>query len=400
MLLNPNFALLWSGQTVSVMGSQVSTLAIPILVLALTGSAAQAGFVSGVRLVPYLVLSLPAGALVDRWDRRTTMIVANAVRGLALGTIPVAYVAGHLSIWMLYAVVLVEGTAFVFFTIAHVASLVRIVSARELAPATAMMEGSGSVATLIGPGVAGVIIGLAKTTAAGAVVGLAVDAVSYLASIASLLLIRVSLRVERTGRSIASLPGEIRDGMAFLFRHGHLRVLALLGLNLGLLVIPTDLAGIVLFRQQLHFSAATIGLIFSAGGLGAVAGSAVGAWFRARFRLSHVIYGTLLVQALSAAAMAVTASPLVFALGMLFETMMLPIYNISQSAYRLQLIPDAMQGRVNSVFRLIALGSQPAGLAAAGLVMNATGPRVVLWAIAGGFIAAGALVGLTRLRDA
>jgi hypothetical protein len=399
ILSNSAFLVVWSGQTLSVMGSQVSGLALPLLVLALTGSPAQAGIASAVRLVPYAALSLPAGALIDRWDRRLTMVAADVVRGLALAAVPVAYLAGQLSLWLLYGAVLIEGIAFVFFTIAQIASLTRLVSSEELAPANAMMETSGSVATLVGPGLGGWIIGLARSAAAGGVLGLGVDAITYLVSACSLLLVRTSLKAEQAGRSVRSLPAQIVEGLGFLFRHPQLRVLALLGLDLGLLVIPTDLAAIVLARQGLRLGPATIGLIFSAGGLGALLGSAAGPWFRRRWRLGRVTCGTLAVQAAASTAMAVTGSAWVLAAGMLAQTMMLPIYNISQASYRLQLIPDELQGRVNSVYRLLPLGSQPLGLAAAGLLMGVAGPRLVLGLIAGGFAAAAVLVRLSSLRD-
>src|SRR5690348_17997767 len=105
---NRNWLLLWSGQLVSVVGTQVSQLAYPLLMLALTDSPAQAGFLSAARTIPYLLLGLPAGALVDRWDRQRVMIVCDAGRALALGSIPVALAFSWLSLGQLYAVALVE----------------------------------------------------------------------------------------------------------------------------------------------------------------------------------------------------------------------------------------------------------------------------------------------------
>src|SRR5581483_6584116 len=90
LFLNGNYMLLWSGQTISSMGTQASNLAFPLFVLLLTGSAAQAGFMGAVRAVPYLFFSLPAGALVDRWNRKAVMIFCDAGRALAMGSIPVA----------------------------------------------------------------------------------------------------------------------------------------------------------------------------------------------------------------------------------------------------------------------------------------------------------------------
>src|SRR5215472_14152119 len=122
---NRDYMLLWSGQTVSSLGTQVSTIAFPFLVLALTGSLAQAGFMGGLRALPYLIFSLPAGALIDRWDRKLTMIICDAGRAISLASIPIAYALGDLTIIQLYFVSAIEGTLFVFFNIAEAACLPR-----------------------------------------------------------------------------------------------------------------------------------------------------------------------------------------------------------------------------------------------------------------------------------
>lgn len=400
VLRNLDFVLLWSGQTISVLGNQVSTIALPLLVLALTGSAAQAGAVSAVRLIPYAALSFPAGALVDRWNRKVVMAVADTVRAVALGSIVVGFLLGHLSPALLYVAVLLEGGGLVFFTIAQIASLPRVVSGPQLVPATAMNEASLSIATLVGPGLGGVIIGLGRTIVSGAVIGLAVDAVSYLASVLSLLPIRARFQADRQRAPDASLREDVHAGLAFLLGHRQLRALALIGLTIGLFIIPADLAAIVLSRSRLGLGPQPIGLIFSAGGLGAVLGSAVGPWFRDRLRLVHVVCGTLAVEALAVALMAVTGSPVLLGVGMFVETAMLPVSNVSAIAYRLRAIPDELQGRVNGTFRLFPLASQPVGLAAAGLLLSAIGPRPVLGIIAGGLLLTALAVIPTRLRDA
>src|SRR5215467_10486878 len=102
LLFNRDYMLLWSGQVVSLIGTEASTLALPLLVFALTGSAAQAGFMGAVRAVPYLLFSLPAGALVDRWNRKRTMIICDAGRAMSLASIPVAYVLGDLTMLQIY----------------------------------------------------------------------------------------------------------------------------------------------------------------------------------------------------------------------------------------------------------------------------------------------------------
>src|ERR1051326_6280022 len=119
---NRDYMLLWSGQVVSNIGTQVSQLAFPLLILALTQSPALAGIAAALRALPYLIFSLPAGALIDRWDRKLVMIICDTGRALALGSIPVALLLGHLSIAQIFIVTTIEGTLFVFFNIAEVAT--------------------------------------------------------------------------------------------------------------------------------------------------------------------------------------------------------------------------------------------------------------------------------------
>src|SRR5947209_2579172 len=123
---NRDFLLLWSGQIVSAIGTEVTLLAFPLLILALTHSPAEAGLLGALRSLPFIVLTLPAGVMVDRWDRKRTMIIADTVRAIALGSIPITLLLGHLSIAQLAVVSLVEGTMFSFFNIAETACLPQV----------------------------------------------------------------------------------------------------------------------------------------------------------------------------------------------------------------------------------------------------------------------------------
>src|SRR5262249_52482995 len=151
--------LLWSGQTVSIFGTYVSQLALPLLVLALTKSPTQAGLLTAVGMLPYLLLSLPAGALVDRWNRKALMIWCDTARWLTLGSIPLAYALGHLSVAQLYVVAAVAGIGDVFFGLAQTSSLPQVVAPSQLSRAWSLSEASDASGRLLGPGLAGIIIG-------------------------------------------------------------------------------------------------------------------------------------------------------------------------------------------------------------------------------------------------
>src|SRR3989440_11199615 len=125
---NRDFLLLWSGQIVSAIGSQVSLIAFPWLMLAINGSPAQAGLIAAMRTLPYLLFGLPAGALIDRWNRKRVMILCDSGRALALGSIPLAFALGHLTVPHLYLVSFMEGSLFIFYGLAEAAALPLLVS--------------------------------------------------------------------------------------------------------------------------------------------------------------------------------------------------------------------------------------------------------------------------------
>src|SRR5438874_13158419 len=134
---NRDYVLLWSGQMISSVGTRVSMLAFPLLVLAITHSPAQAGLIAALRGLPYALFVLPAGALIDRWNRKRVMILCDTGRALALGSIPIAIVLGHLTIIQLAIVSLVEGTLFTFFGLAETACLPQVVTKEQLPGAAA-----------------------------------------------------------------------------------------------------------------------------------------------------------------------------------------------------------------------------------------------------------------------
>jgi MFS family permease len=362
---NRDYMLLWSGQVVSSIGTQASTLAFPLLVLAATRSPAQAGFVSAVRAVPYVIFSLPAGALVDRWDRKRVMVLCDMGRAIALGSIPVALAFGWLTVAQLYLVSTVEGTLFVFFNIAEAACLPRVVLPEQLPAATAQNNATDAVSSLVGPPLGGALFGLAQA------LPFLGDAVSYAASVVSLLFIRTQFQGERLAAR-RRLHVEIGEGLAWLWGHPLIRFMAFLTGTSNMVGNGTFLIAIVIAQGQ-HASSLVIGLIFAIGSVGGILGALVAVQLQRRFSFAQVIVACVWVWAITTPLFAVAPNP--FVLGLLFAATFLtsPIYNVVQMSYRLALIPDELQGRVNSVFRLIAFGGQPIGYAVAGLLLQRIG---------------------------
>ena len=213
---NLDYMLLWSGQTVSTIGTEVSTLAFPLLILALTGSPAQAGFAGALRAFPYLIFSLPAGALIDRWDRKRVMILCDIGRALSMASIPVALAFWHVTILQLYLVSLIEGTLFVFFNLAEVACLPRVVEKEQLPAASAQHEVTFGITSLIGPSLGGALYSVAR------MLPFLADAISYGASVGSLFFIRTKFQEERVNAP-RNLWVEIREGLIWLWRQPLIR---------------------------------------------------------------------------------------------------------------------------------------------------------------------------------
>ncbi len=391
--LNRDYMLLWSGQMVSNVGTQVSTLAFPLLILALTGSPAQAGFAGALRALPYVIFSLPAGALIDRWDRKRIMILCDSGRAISMASIPVALVFGHLTIVQLYLVSLIEGTLFVFFNIAEVACLPRVVPKEQLPAATAQNMATDGITALLGPSLGGALYTV------GRMLPFLADAVSYAVSVLSLFLIRTKFQKERVAAR-RKLWVEIREGLAWLWHHPLIRFIAILTGGYNFILAGYVLIIIVLAQQQ-HATSFTIGLIFAAGGISAVLGSIVAPALQRRLSFGQAIIGSSWLIALFMPLYTIAPNPLMLGIITTASFIVEPLYNVVQLSYRSALIPDELQGRVNSVFRLIAFGGQPLGLALTGVLIQNIGViQTVLICSAGLCVLAIAATVNTHVRNA
>lgn len=394
-----DFLLLWSGQSVSTLGTGVSRFALPLLVLALTHSPALAGFVAAARQAPYLLFSLPAGALIDRWDRKAVMIRCDAARWLALGSVPLAFALGHLTLAQVYVVAFVEGTAYVLFSLAQISALPQVVPPEQLSRAYSLDNANEFAGDLLGPALGAFIIGLAPFVEAGTMLAYLTDSISYLVSMLSLRFIRVSFQQEREARSQRSLRAEIAEGLRFLWQQRRLRLMVLLTTAINFLQSSIMLSVIVLGRATLHLDVQTLGFILSAGGVGGVLGAVLAPWVRARLRFGQIIIGSVLLWAAAVLALFAAPSAVLLVPGYGLVSLLWPLYGVTLVSYRLEVTPDALRGRVNSAFRFLSYGAEPLGAAVGGVLLGALGPRPVLGMIAAG-LALCALAALgTELRE-
>ena len=402
LLRNTDFLRLWLGQVVSTMGLGMARLALPLLALALTDSPAVAGLIAATQMAPFFVLGLPAGALVDRWNRRVVMIVCDIARALAVGSVPVAWAFGFLTPAHLFLVALAQGSAQVFFSLAQIASLPRVVSKGQLASAHGLNTASEGIAQLTSPGLGGFIIGLAQSTIVGAVIAYLLNSLAYLFSVFMLSTIRTPFQVARANVPLRAIGGTILEGLRYVWSSPVLRLLATVNMTHRGCLAPVQLAVIVFATDQFQADAPAIGLIFSAAGAGGLLAAAITPRLRQRVPVGVLMMSLIAAHAVGLAAIASATSLWLVMVGMLINGMMDTMSSINQVSYRLAIIPDNLQGRVNSVYRLLSFGGMTIGTAAGGVLLGLIGPRPVMWLLAGlvGLIATLSIpAGILRLRN-
>lgn len=382
---NRDFLFIASGQAISDAGTQISHLAFPLLLLLITGSPAQAGLAGALRAVPYVLMALPAGALVDRWNRRTVMILCDSGRALALASIPLAAAFHALTLPQLYLLAFVEGTLGVIFDIAAVASLPRVVSGEQLPQATSWQIAGSGGAALAGPPLGGLLYGISSA------LPFLADAISYACSIIALLFVRTRLQGERNAPR-ESMAREIWTGLTWLWRKPAIRMLAILSSLLNFVTPGASALLIIVLAQRQHASAAVIGLIFAGVGIGYILGSLLAGVIQRWLSFKAVMLATCWLFAIVWGCYAfTTGNLLLLAVVSALFAFVDPVYDITQFSYRMVLIPDALQGRVNSAYRVIARATPPLGLALTGILLQHAGALTTIAAL-GTFLLAMALL--------
>jgi Transmembrane secretion effector len=362
---NRDFVLLQAGQLLSTAGSEATNIAYPLLVLALTGSAAKAGIVGAAGIVPELLFGLAAGVAADRWPRRRLMIAADVTRAAAVGGLGLAVALGDARFWVIPVVAFVEGAGSALFAPAAAGALRAVVAAPRLPAAAGAQEARIAAVSLAGPPLGGALFGVARA------LPFLADAVSYAFSTLSLLAMRTPFQEPRTGER-----PRLAEGLRFLWGHAFLRTAALL-YGLTNFLGPGLLLAIVVLGHRDDLPTGVIGLLVAAFAacmlLGALASPL------ARHRLSARAIMLLELWAwLGCAAFVAWPSVYVLAAGILPCGLAIPITDSVVVGYRLAITPDRLLGRVESARRTIALAVAPVGPLVAGGLLSATTPRATI----------------------
>lgn len=371
---NRDYLLLWLGQAVSSLGTGISQFAFPLLVLALTRSFAAAGFAGALGQLPYFLFSLPAGALVDRWDRKRVMIVCTLGLALCTVSIPVALASGHLTDIQLYIVSFLMGTLFIFYELAELAALTQVVPKVHLSTAVAQNEAVFSTVSLLAPSLGGVLLSLGK------MFPFVADGLSYLVLLGSLLRIRSSFQEERKVTS-HHLFRDVREGISWLWSRVVVRTMAFLAGYLEVARVGGILIVYAIARQH-QISLILVGVILTVGGVGNLAGTTLSPLLRRRVRFGWAIGGMLILFVLLWPLYGFASSPIFLGAVVAGLALIDSICAILIASYRLAVVPDELQGRVGSVYRLIVFGSLALGQFVVGQCLDHFGVLMtvgILW---------------------
>jgi hypothetical protein len=397
LIRNWDYWLLLTAQGFSITGREIGVIVLPLLVLAITGSAAQVGLIAAAQALPFLVFSLPAGALIDRWNRRRVMLICEVARAAALLSLPVVWWIWELHLAHIYVVAIITGIAFVFYNIAEIAALPQLVAKEKLPKAmsaTNVVEWAGE---LSGPAIGGVLVGFAKTTVSGAMTAYVVQGALQLLSMFSLSAIRKELAVPPPTAD-ADLMGEMKAGAQWLWSTSAVRALAAQAAALNFLFGPVTIAIIVLATEEYAAVPEAIGFLFSVAGIVGLGAAIAAPWVRGKVKVGPLIVVCLAGWALGMVVMPLSTNFYVLALGWAIVTGVGGVYDVAATSYRLALVPDEMQGRVNSVFRFVAFGVRPVTLALGGLSIAALGARQTLWLLAMGMVLTALLTAFSSMR--
>jgi MFS family permease len=396
-----SFALFWLARLISITGSTITAVVLPILVFQLTGSAVQTSFLATLEVLPYFAFGLFAGALADRTDRRRLMVVCNLVQTVLVGSIPAAAAFGSLTLTQIYGAAVLSMTAFVWFDAANFGALPALVGRARVVAANSAIWSATTVVGIVVPALGGALAALI-----GAANAIALDAVSFLLSAALLAIIPRAFNAARAsepadGPLMRRIVGDIREGLVFLWQHRLVRAMTLVGFGnsfsagavIGLLVVY---AVRVLGLGERD---GRLGLLYTATAVGGLVASVLLPYATRRISVGRITLIGLLAHLV--VLVAVALAPTLWA-GVIFIglwDMCNTLVVINGIAIRQQVTPDHLQARVNTTARMVAWGGQPFGAAAGGVLADMLGVRPALLLVAVGVGLSAVLGWLSPLRE-
>ena len=392
-----DFLKLWSAETISQFGTNVSQIALPIIaVIVLHATAFEVAALSTIEFLPFLIFTLPAGVWVDRLPRRPIMVIADLGRACALGSVPVAAAIGHVTLAQLYVVGFVTGTLTVFFDVSYQSILPSLVERDQLVDGNAKLEISRSAAQIGGPGLGGLLIRL--FTAPYAVLA---DALSYLWSAAFLFGIRRREVIAKRPSGSSSMWRELVVGVRYLLGHRYWRGISMSTATFNFFGNVGGSILIVYLVRHLDMSVLAIGLALSLANGGAL----LAAFFAQKIGLRLGIGRAILLATLldGVPGVLVPLAPKAFPIPFIVASSTIigfgvVLYNISGISLTQALTPERLLGRVNASRRFVVWGTIPLGGLVGGALASTIGLRATLFVGALGTILAAVPIALSPVR--
>ncbi|MFE6868829.1 MFS transporter [Kitasatospora sp. NPDC057692] len=395
-----SFMLLWSGQSVSVMGTAVTSIALPMTALTtLHASAFQVGALAALGQLPTLLVALPAGALVDRMRKKPVMLACDVGRAVLLASVPLAAALGVLNMAQLFSVAFLSAALGVFFDAAYQSYVPLLV------PSDRLMEANGKIGTVeafsqfAGPSAGGslvAVLGGART--------IGFDSLSFAVSAIFLGLIKDGEKAVRASGSTTGLRAEIAAGLRFVLRHSVIRSVVLCNGAISYFLAMVTTAWIVYVVRELGWSPSAAGLVLGISSLGGVVGGIVAKRLVDAYGIPRVLLGAVLAYAPGELSTIVVpkgvTGQIVVTLAFTLLITAVVIYNVAQRTLRQLLCPPEMLGRTNASARWLQWGFMPLGSLTAGAVSSWAGSRTTLLVCVVGLAAAAALLHLSPVRTA
>lgn len=374
---HPNFLRLWTGQSVSQFGSEITMLALPLVaVLLLDASPLEVGLLRAAWSGPRLVFGFAAGLAVDRLRRRPLLVGSDLVRAVALSAIPLAALLGGLEMWLVFLVAFVLGTFDTLFIIAYQSFLPSVISRADLVEGNGKLQTTAAVAQVAGPGIGGALVQLLT----GPVV-LLVNSLTFVCSAAMIAVVRVREEPPPPkSRQPHAIRAELSLGWQHLIADPLLRAIGGSSAILGVFFGVQQAVLIVYLADELRLSSFVIGVILAVGSVGAVVGAIVAGVLGAR-NLGPTLVLAVIVNAVGASLLGfagdAAAIPLLV-LGQVLAGVSIPIYTVNVTSLRQAVAPPELLGRITATFAVIGWGMIPVGALLGGLLPSLIGVQATL----------------------
>jgi MFS family permease len=391
LLRHGDFLKLWTAETISQFGTQVSLLAVPLVaIVVLNATPFEVALLGTVEFLPFILFTLPAGAWVDRLRRRPILIIGDIGRAVSLLSIPVAHAMGVLSVPQLYVVGFVNGVLTVLFDVAYQSYLPSLVDRDQIADGNSKLEISRTIAQSAGPAVGGGLIGWAT-----APIAIIADGISYLASAIFLMRIRrheptPDRHVDEHGAPRPGLRTEVAEGLRYVLGDRYLRAIAACTGSANLFSNIAFSTYLVYVVRELRLDPATIGVVLGLGNIAAIVGAVVSVRMGRTLGVGRTIVLAAFIS--GAATLLVPVAPVDAPIPFLLAAGAIGgfgsvVYNVNQVSFRQAITPERMQGRMNATMRFIVWGTIPIGAILGGLLATSLGLVQAIWigAIGGAF---------------